>query len=106
LQGGNNAQSNRNSYGRVIDRWGVAPVLHAQAKSPGYLIAEIAVTLDEQTYKDSKFMMRSSVCHPSERRKIHIPIEHGWEVKTKGKRIIVGRGPDAQVARCWSTLLE
>ena len=33
--------------------------LHAQAKPPGYLLAEVAVTVDEATYKDSEFMKQT-----------------------------------------------
>ena len=38
---------------------GVVQVLHAQAKPPGYLIGEIAVTVDEAAYKDSEFMKQT-----------------------------------------------
>jgi uncharacterized protein (DUF1330 family) len=38
---------------------GVVQVLHAQAKPPGYLLAEVAVTVDEATYKDSEFMKQT-----------------------------------------------
>ena len=33
--------------------------LHAQAKLAGYLLAEVAVTVDEATYKDSEFMKQT-----------------------------------------------
>jgi hypothetical protein len=32
---------------------GAIQALHAQAKPPRYLLAEVAVTVDEATYKDS-----------------------------------------------------
>ena len=38
---------------------GVVQILHAQAKPPGYLLAEVAVTVDEATYKDSEFMKQT-----------------------------------------------
>jgi uncharacterized protein (DUF1330 family) len=38
---------------------GVVQVLHAQAKPVGYLLAEVAVTVDEATYKDSEFMKQT-----------------------------------------------
>ena len=38
---------------------GAIQALHAQAKPPGYLLAEVAVTVDEATYKDSEFMKQT-----------------------------------------------
>jgi uncharacterized protein (DUF1330 family) len=38
---------------------GAIQALHAQAKPPGYLLAEVAVTVDEATYKDSEFMKKT-----------------------------------------------
>jgi uncharacterized protein (DUF1330 family) len=38
---------------------GVVQILHAQAKPPGYLLAEVAVTVDENTYKNSEFMKQT-----------------------------------------------
>jgi uncharacterized protein (DUF1330 family) len=38
---------------------GAVQVLHAQMKPPGYLLAEVAVTVDEATYKDSEFMKQT-----------------------------------------------
>ena len=37
----------------------VVQVLHAQSKPPGYLLAEVAVTVDEAAYKDSEFMKQT-----------------------------------------------
>ena len=33
--------------------------LHAQSKPPGYLLAEVAVTVDEKAYMDSDFMKQT-----------------------------------------------
>jgi uncharacterized protein (DUF1330 family) len=38
---------------------GAIQALHAQAKPPGYLLAEVAVKVDEATYKDSEFMKQT-----------------------------------------------
>jgi hypothetical protein len=38
---------------------GAIQALHAQAKPPGYLLAEVAVTADEATYKDNEFMKQT-----------------------------------------------
>jgi uncharacterized protein (DUF1330 family) len=38
---------------------GAIQALHAQAKPPGYVLAEVAVTVDDATYKDSEFMKQT-----------------------------------------------
>lgn len=35
---------------------GAVQVLHAQSKPPGYLLAEVAVTVDKDAYMNSQFM--------------------------------------------------
>jgi hypothetical protein len=50
--------------------------LHAQAKPPGYLLAEVAVTVDEATYKDSEFMKQTvpSINRPAQNTSLVVSI--------------------------------
>jgi uncharacterized protein (DUF1330 family) len=43
----------------IIAGGSIVQGLHAQMKPPGYLLAEVAVTVDEKTYMDSDFMKQT-----------------------------------------------